>query len=62
MHTAQMSINVMQLKCSPENFPNKAYGAGHQTDVRGQSLPCGHHLPQEIPDERYEVFSSFLKE
>jgi haloacetate dehalogenase len=33
----------------------------YATDVRGQSLPCGHHLPEEMPDETYAVLSGFLK-
>jgi len=33
----------------------------YATDVRGQSLPCGHHLPEELPDETYAVLSGFLK-
>jgi hypothetical protein len=28
--------------------------------VRGQSLPCGHHLPEEMPDETYAVLRPFL--
>lgn len=30
-------------------------------DVRGQALPCGHHLPEEAPDETYRALSSFLR-
>jgi haloacetate dehalogenase len=33
----------------------------YATDVRGQPLPCGHHLPEEAPDETYALLSSFLK-
>jgi haloacetate dehalogenase len=34
----------------------------YATDVRGQSLPCGHYLAEERPDETYALLSSFLKE
>lgn len=30
------------------------------TDVRGQSLPCGHHLPEEMPNETYAALKSFF--
>jgi integrase len=33
----------------------------YATDVRGQSLPCGHHLPEEMPDETYAVLEPFVK-
>jgi len=31
-------------------------------DVRGQSLPCGHYLPEEMPDETYAVLRDYLLE
>jgi haloacetate dehalogenase len=34
----------------------------YATDVRGQSLPCGHYLAEERPDETYAFLSSFFKE
>jgi len=30
-------------------------------DVRGRALPCGHHLPEEAPDETYGALSSFFR-
>ena len=33
----------------------------YATDVRGQSLPCGHYIPEEMPDESYALLSAFLK-
>ncbi len=30
------------------------------TDVRGAALPCGHHLPEEAPDETYAALHEFL--
>lgn len=32
----------------------------YATDVRGQSLPCGHYLAEEMPDETYAVLRAFL--
>jgi len=32
----------------------------YATDVRGQSLPCGHYLPEEMPDETYAVLRDYL--
>jgi haloacetate dehalogenase len=32
----------------------------YATDVHGQSLPCGHHLPEEMPDETYAALRLFL--
>ena len=32
----------------------------YATDVRGQSLPCGHFLAEEMPDETYTIVRSFL--
>jgi haloacetate dehalogenase len=29
-------------------------------DVRGFALPCGHHLPEEAPDQTYAGLSAFL--
>ena len=29
--------------------------------VRGKSLPCGHFLPEEAPDETYSALSEFFK-
>ncbi len=34
----------------------------YATDVRGQSLPCGHFLPEEMPDETYTILKAFLLE
>ena len=34
----------------------------YATDVRGQSLPCGHHLAEERPDETYAALKTFLLE
>jgi haloacetate dehalogenase len=31
-------------------------------DVRGQALDCGHHLPEERPDETYEALYQFFAE
>ncbi len=30
------------------------------SDVRGHSLPCGHHLPEEVPAETYYAVREFL--
>src|SRR5262249_112896 len=32
----------------------------YATDRRGQSLPCGHFLGEEMPDETYTLVRSFL--
>jgi haloacetate dehalogenase len=32
----------------------------YATDVRGQSLPCGHYLPEEMPAETYAVLRDYL--
>jgi len=29
-------------------------------DVQGQSLPCGHFLPEEAPEETYQAIYKFL--
>jgi haloacetate dehalogenase len=29
-------------------------------DARGAALPCGHHLPEEAPDETYAALHAFL--
>ena len=29
-------------------------------DVRGTALPCGHHLPEEAPQETYAALRDFL--
>ena len=34
----------------------------YATNVRGQSLPCGHYIPEEMPDESYDIIKSFLQE
>ncbi len=34
----------------------------YATNIRGQSLPCGHFLPEEMPDETYAVLRGFLLE
>jgi haloacetate dehalogenase len=34
----------------------------YATDVRGQSLPCGHYLAEEMPDETYAVLRDYLLE
>jgi haloacetate dehalogenase len=30
------------------------------TDVRGESLPCGHYLPEEAPERLIERLNAFL--
>ncbi len=30
------------------------------TDVRGAALPCGHHLPEEAPEETFAALRAFL--
>jgi len=32
----------------------------YATDVRGHSLPCGHYLAEEMPDETYAALRTFL--
>lgn len=32
----------------------------YATDVRGASLPCGHFLPEEMPDATYTILHDFL--
>lgn len=32
----------------------------YATDVRGQALPCGHYLPEEMPEETYTALKAFL--
>lgn len=32
----------------------------YATDVRGQSLPCGHYIPEEMPNETYDILRAFL--
>jgi haloacetate dehalogenase len=32
----------------------------HADDVRGRALDCGHHLPEEAPDETAELLAGFL--
>lgn len=34
----------------------------YATDVRGHSLPCGHFLAEEMPDETYTALKTFLLE
>ena len=34
----------------------------YATNVRGHSLPCGHHLPEEMPDQVYADLRAFLLE
>lgn len=34
----------------------------YATDVSGHSLPCGHYLAEEAPDETYAALKSFLVE
>ena len=34
----------------------------YATDVRGQALPCGHFLAEEMPDETYAALRAFLLE
>lgn len=33
----------------------------HAIDVRGSSLPCGHFLPEEAPDETVQALDSFFR-
>jgi haloacetate dehalogenase len=32
----------------------------YSTDVRGHSLPCGHYIAEELPDEAYHTLREFL--
>jgi haloacetate dehalogenase len=32
------------------------------TDVRGHALPCGHYIPEEVPDLLYDELVAFLKD
>jgi haloacetate dehalogenase len=32
----------------------------YATNVQGQSLPCGHFLAEEMPDETYAILKAFL--
>lgn len=32
----------------------------YSTDVRGRSLPCGHYIAEELPDEAYQILKEFL--
>jgi haloacetate dehalogenase len=34
----------------------------YATDVRGHSLPCGHYIPEEVPDMLHEELTGFLKD
>ncbi len=34
----------------------------YATNVRGQSLPCGHYIPEEMPNESYSIIKTFLQE
>ena len=34
----------------------------YATDVRGHSLPCGHHLPEEMPEQVHTDLRAFLLE
>ena len=34
----------------------------YATDVRGQSLTCGHYIAEEMPDEAYSAIKGFLSE
>ena len=33
----------------------------YATNVRGQSLPCGHYIPEEMPNESYSIIKTFLQ-
>lgn len=33
----------------------------YATNVQGQALPCGHFLPEEMPDETYAALTAFLQ-
>jgi haloacetate dehalogenase len=32
----------------------------YSTDVQGRSLPCGHYITEELPDETYHILKEFL--
>ena len=32
----------------------------YSADVRGQSLPCGHYIAEELPDRAYAILKEFL--
>jgi haloacetate dehalogenase len=32
----------------------------YSTDVQGRSLPCGHYIAEELPDETYRILKGFL--
>ena len=34
----------------------------YAANVRGQSLPCGHYIAEELPDESYVAIKQFLSE
>ena len=34
----------------------------YATDVRGHSMPCGHHIPEENPDDTYAALKDFFLE
>ena len=34
----------------------------YATDVRGHSMPCGHHIAEELPEETYAAVKAFLLE
>ena len=34
----------------------------YATDVRGHSMPCGHHIPEENPDETHAALKDFFLE
>ena len=34
----------------------------YATNVRGQSLTCGHYIAEEMPDESYAAIKGFLSE
>lgn len=34
----------------------------YSTDVRGKSLPSGHYIAEELPEETYEELSAFFLE
>ena len=36
--------------------------ASYATNVRGHSFPCGHHIPEEMPDQVCEDLKAFLLE
>ncbi len=34
----------------------------YATNVQGQSLSCGHYIPEEMPDESYSILKAFLRQ